>query len=255
MSEPAPRGAVSACGQCRSARAILCPDPTRLRPYRQRHDNPLMSKLKLYLHPLSSYCHKVLIALYENETPFEPAFLDGETFAHLKSLWPIGKFPVLWDEGREQLVPESSIIIEYLSLHYPGRVALIPADPERAREVRLRDRFFDLYLHTPMQKFPGDRLRPADKRDPYGLEEARRTYYTALDRLESDLPGKTWAMGEEFTMADCAAAPALYFGNRFYGPLRDTHPVSMAYLDRLLQRPSYARALREAEPYMHLVPA
>jgi len=210
--------------------------------------------LKLYLHPLSSYCHKALMALYENDTPFQPILIDATTFAEFKKLWPLGKFPVLQDETRGELVPESTIIIEYLSLHYPGKVALIPADPERARQVRMRDRFFDLYLHTPMQKFAGDRLRPADQRDPYGLDEARRAYIAALDMLESDLAGKTWALGQEFTMADCAAGPALFYGNRFYGPLRETHPVSMAYLDRLMQRPSYARALREAEPFMHLLP-
>ncbi len=118
----------------------------------------------------------------------------------------------------------------------------------------MRDRFFDLYLHAPMQKFAAERLRPADKRDPYGLEEAKRAYREALDMVEAQISGKTWVMGEEFTMADCAAAPALYYGNRFYGPFRETHPVSMAYLDRLMQRPSYARALEEAKPYMHLLP-
>jgi glutathione S-transferase len=210
--------------------------------------------LKLYLHPLSSYCHKALIAFYENDTPFEPIVVDGSTIGEFKKLWPIGKFPLLRDEARDQLVPESSIIIEYLQLHYPGRQPLLPADPDRARQVRMRDRFFDLYLHAPMQKLPADRMRPADKRDPYGVEEARRAYREALDMIEAQLAGKTWVMGEEFTMADCAAAPALYYGNRFYGPFRRTHPVSMAYLDRLMQRPSYARALAEAEPYMHLLP-
>jgi len=210
--------------------------------------------LKLYLHPLSSYCHKALMALYENDTPFQPILIDATTIGAFRKLWPLGKFPLLHDEARGELVPESTIIIEYLNLHYPGKVALIPADPERARQVRMHDRFFDLYLHTPMQKFAADRLRPPDRRDPYGLDEARRAYIAALDMVESDLAGKTWVMGEEFTMADCAAGPALFYGNRFYGPLRETHPVSMAYLDRLMQRPSYARALREAEPFMHLLP-
>ena len=210
--------------------------------------------LKLYLHPLSSYCHKALIALYENGIPFEPVIVNETTIADLKKLWPVGKFPVLQDERRDHVIPESTIIIEYLARHYPGKVQLIPADPDRAREVRMRDRFFDLYLHAPMQKFPADRLRPADARDPYGVEEARSAYRTALDMVESDLSGKTWAMGEEFTMADCAAAPALYYGNRFYGPFRESHPRALAYLDRLLARPSYARALAEAEPYMHLLP-
>ena len=210
--------------------------------------------LTLYLHPLSSYCHKALIALYENDIAFEPRLLDRESFAEFKKLWPLGKFPVLQDETRNQLVPESTIIIEYLAVHYPGPVRLIPENADRAWEVRLRDRFFDNYLHTPMQKFAGDRLRPADKHDAYGLEEAKAAYRAALDILEADLAGKTWVMGDEFTMADCAAAPALFYGNRFYGPFRDSHPNTMAYLDRLMARPSYARALREAQPYMHMLP-
>jgi glutathione S-transferase len=210
--------------------------------------------LKLYLHPLSSYCHKVLIACYENDIAFAPIVVDGSNFAEFRKVWPLAKFPVLRDESRDQLVPESTIIIEYLAVHFPGRVQLIPADPDRAREVRMRDRFFDLYLHTPMQKFSADRLRPADKRDPYGVEEAKRAYVAALDIVEVELADKTWAAGEEFSMADCAAGPALYYGNRFYGPFNATHPISMAYLDRLMARPSYARALEEARPYMHLVP-
>jgi glutathione S-transferase len=210
--------------------------------------------LKLYLHPLSSYCHKALLAFYENGVEFEPQMVDHSTFAAFKQLWPLGKFPVLHDAARNQLVPESSIIIEYLAVHYPGPVRLIPRDPDQAREVRLRDRLFDNYLHTPMQKFAAARLRPADRRDPFGLEEAQVAYRAGLDFLEADIRGKTWATGDAFTMADCAAAPALFYGERFYGPFRASHPHAMAYLDRLMARPSYARALREAEPYMHLLP-
>lgn len=211
--------------------------------------------LALYLHPLSSYCHKALIAFYENDIPFEPKRVDDPAvFGELKSLWPMARFPVLRDASRGVTVPESSIIIEYLARHYPGAVKLIPDDADRAIQVRLADRFFDNYLHTPMQKFASDRLRPADKRDPYGLEEAGALYRRALDQLEPQLAGRSWALGDEFTLADCAAAPALFYGNRFYGPFRETHPRAMAYLDRLMGRPSYARALREAEPYMHLLP-
>jgi glutathione S-transferase len=210
--------------------------------------------LELYLHPLSSYCHKVLIALYENNTPFEPKRVDAASFAEFSKLYPLAKFPVLRDTARNQLIPESTIIIEYLAVHYPGPVALLPEDPDLAWRVRLLDRFFDNYLHTPMQKFADDRLRPDDKRDPFGLEKARGAYRKALDILEADMSGKTWATGDEFTMADCAAAPVLFYGDRFYGPFRGTHPNAMAYLDRLMARPSYARALREAQPYMHLLP-
>jgi glutathione S-transferase len=210
--------------------------------------------LKLYLHPLSSYCHKALIAFYENDIPFEAKLVDAATVGDFKTLWPLGKFPVLMDESRGQLVPESTIIIEYLALHYPGSVKLVPEDPNLALEVRFRDRFFDDYLHTPVQKFPADKLRPVDQRDSFGVAEAAALYRRALDMLESHIAGKRWAVGDEFTMADCAAAPALFFGERFYGSFRQTHPNSMAYLDRLMARPSYARALAEAKPYMHLVP-
>ena len=210
--------------------------------------------LKLYLHPLSSYCHKALIAFYENGIPFEPHLIDGASIADFKKLWPIGKFPVLQDDSRGRLIPESTSIIEYLALHYPGPVKLVPEDPDLACQVRLRDRFFDLYLHTPMQKFAADRLRPEAKRDPLGLDEAKALYRTALDQVEIEAAKKRWALGDEFTMADCAAAPALFYGDRFYGPFRQTHPNAMAYLDRLLARPSYARALAEAGPYMHLLP-
>jgi glutathione S-transferase len=210
--------------------------------------------LELYMHPLSSYCHKALIALYENDVAFDPVIIDRSTVEDFKKLWPIGKFPLLRDVRRDHLIPESTIIIEYLDLHYPGKVKLLPADPDRARQVRMRDRFFDLYLHAPMQKYPGDWLRPSGNRDPYGVEEAKRAYRIALDMLESELVGKSWVMGEEFTMADCAAAPALYYGERFYGPFRESHPVTMAYLDRLMTRSSYARVLQEAKPYLHLLP-
>jgi glutathione S-transferase len=211
--------------------------------------------LKLYMHPLSSYCHKALIAFYENDIPFEPKVLnDAATAGEFKSMWPIGRFPLLRDEQRDRTVPESSIIIEYLALHYPGKVKLLPDDPDLARQVRMRDRFFDNYLHTPMQKVPADRLRPEDQRDPLGLDQARSMYQTALDMVEADMAHKTWAMGEEFTMADCAAAPALFYGDFYFGPFRATHTHAMAYLDRLMSRPSYARALEEAKPYMHMLP-
>jgi glutathione S-transferase len=211
--------------------------------------------LKLYMHPLSSYCHKVLIAFYENDTPFEVKQLDDAAVAgEFKAMWPMARFPLLRDEKRDHIIPESSIIIDYLALHYPGKVKLVPDDPDRARQVRMRDRFFDNYMHTPMQKFSADRLRPENKRDPLGVDEARAMYRTALDMVESEMADKTWAMGNEFTMADCAAAPALFYGDKFFGPFRETHKNAMAYLDRLMARPSYARALEEAKPYMHLVP-
>lgn len=212
--------------------------------------------LKLYMHPLSSYCHKALIAFYENEIPFEAKRVDDASVgAEFKKMWPVGRFPVLRDESRDATVPESSIIIEYLALHYPGKVKLVPDDPDQARKARMRDRFFDNYMHAPMQKFAFDRLRPEDKRDSYGVDEARGMYRTALDMVETAMAGSKWALGDSFTMADCSAAPPLFYGSRFFGSFRSTHKNTAAYLDRLMARPSYARALKEAEPYFHMLPA
>ena len=211
--------------------------------------------LELFMHPLSSYCHKVLIALYENDIRFEILRLDDPAVAReYERLWPLRHFPALRDLERNQVIPESTIIIEYLQLHFPGRVKLIPDDPDLALQVRLRDRYFDNYLHTPMQKFAGDRLRPDGKRDAYGVEQARAEFVKALGLLDAEMAHRTWAVGDVFTMADCAAAPAIFYGDRFYGPFRQTHPHALAYLDRLMARPSYARALQEAKPFMHLLP-
>jgi len=212
--------------------------------------------LTLHFHPLSSFCHKALIALYENDTPFTPQIVnlmdEGERSA-LRKLWPIGKFPVLRDDARDRTIPESSIIIEYLDQHYPGKTKFIPADPDLARQMRMRDRFFDLHIHMQMQKIVGDRLRPADRKDPHGVEEARALMATALGMLERDMATNTWAMGETFTMADCAAAPALFYADKI-SPLAGSYPNVAAYLDRLTRRPAYARALKEAEPYFKFFP-
>jgi glutathione S-transferase len=212
--------------------------------------------LTLYYHPLSSFCHKALIALYENDTPFEKRLVnlgDPEDRAAFTKLWPIGKFPVLRDDARGRTVPESTIIIEYLAEHYPGRVRLVPEDKDAARQVRCSDRFFDHYVHMEMQKVVGDRLRPADKKDPFGVDSARAKIATALGMIDRDMANKTWAMGETFTMADCAAAPALFYADKVM-PFGDSHKNAAAYLKRLMARPSYARALKEAEPYLHMFP-
>jgi glutathione S-transferase len=213
--------------------------------------------LKLYYHPLSSFCWKVLIALYENDTPFTPVMVDlgneAERAALLK-LWPIGKFPVLQDEARNRVIPETSIIIEYLDNHYPGPTRFIPADSELARPTRLRDRFYDLYVHLPMQKIVGDRLRPPEMHDPYGVEEARARIASCYGMIDKEVATKTWAMGEAFTIADCAAAPALFYGNMVL-PFGDAHKNLTAYFERLKARPSFARVLAEAEPYFAMFPS
>ncbi|MEA2781351.1 MAG: glutathione S-transferase [Rhodospirillaceae bacterium] len=212
--------------------------------------------LKLYFHPLSSFCQKVLIAFYENDTRFEPEIVDlaNETSsAAFKKIWPIGKFPVLRDEAKDRTVPESSIIIEYLAQHYPGKTQLVPVDAELARQTRLRDRFYDLYVNVLMQKIVADRLRPAGNSDPHGVEQARTLLQTACGMIDQEMGTKTWAMGDAFTMADCAAAPGLFYANLTM-PLRDTYKNAAGYLDRLMQRPSFARAVKEAQPYLALFP-
>ncbi|HWM48832.1 MAG TPA: glutathione S-transferase family protein [Xanthobacteraceae bacterium] len=211
--------------------------------------------LRLYFHPLSSFCQKVLIALYETGTPFEPHvvdLMDPAASAAFKQVWPIGRFPVLRDEAAARTIPESSIIIEYIAQRTPG-CTLVPAEPEAAREVRLRDRFFDLYVNVPMQKIVTDKLRPPGRNDAHGVEEARALLATALGILEREMADRTWAAGETFTMADCAAAPTLFYAGHVM-PFGTTHPRAAAYLARLRDRPSYARALREAKPYFDLFP-
>jgi glutathione S-transferase len=206
--------------------------------------------LTLYYHPLASYCWKVLIALYENQTPFVPRLVDLGDEAQrdaLVKLWPVGKFPVLHDEAAGRVVPESSIIIEYLDAHHPGRAPLIPADRDAALEVRLQDRFFDQQIHEAMQKHVVDKLRPEGQRDPYGVEQAHRQLERAYGMLEAPLERRAWAAGDTFTLADCAAAPALYYANLVH-PF-GAHERVAAYLKRLAARASFARVLVEAQPY------
>lgn len=213
--------------------------------------------LTLYAHPFSSYCQKVLIALYENDTPFDYRLLEGaDDFAELAALWPIRKFPVLVDTGQPggQTVLESSIIIEHLALRHPGPVRLIPADPAAALEARKLDRIFDSYVMTPLQKIVGDHLRPADARDPHGVAEAHATLDTIYPWLEALLSdGREWAAGEAFTLADCAAAPSLFYADWVHGIGEDC-PSLRVYRTRLLARPSFARAVDEARPYREYFP-
>lgn len=212
--------------------------------------------LRLYFHPLSSYCHKVLIALYENDTPFKKEIVDfgnEASSAAFRKLWPVGKMPVLRDAARNQTVPESSIIIEYLGRHYPGGTALIPGDADRALKTRLADRFYDLYVHDPMQRIVGDRLRPAGKGDPFGVEAEKARLRKAYDIIDQDMASRTWATGDAFTMADCAAAAPLFFAGKLV-PFGDNHTNLAAYFERLTRRPSYARVLEEAKPYLSMFP-
>jgi glutathione S-transferase len=212
--------------------------------------------LRLYFHPLASFCWKALIALYETGAPFAPHIVDlGDAAqnAAFKAVWPIGKFPVLRDEARDRTIPESTIIIEYLSEHFPGGKHLLPADPSLRLETRLKDRLYDLYVHEPMQKIVTDRIRPPASNDPYGVEHARAQLAMSYAILDREMAGRLWAMGEDFTLADCAAAPALYYANKVASLA--AHPGLASYLGRLTERPSFARVLREAEPYFKMFPA
>jgi len=203
--------------------------------------------LTLYFHPFSSYCQKALIALYENATPFTPKLInlgDPASAGELKKIWPLGKFPVLHDAARGEAVPESSVIVEYLARHYPGPVALMPADPDLSLQVRARDRFFDLYINDTMSKVVVDNFRPAGKNDAFGVALAKSTLETAYGILETELAGKTWAVGETFTLADCGAAPFLFYAN-LISPLGGYANLA-AYYGRVTARPSFQRALKEA---------
>lgn len=212
--------------------------------------------LTLYYHPLASFCWKVLIALYENDTPFEPLLVDlGDAASRsaFERVWPLAKFPVLRDDARGLTIPESGIIIEYLAQHYPGDTVLVPADPDLARETRLRERIFDQHVHVHMQKIVGDRLRSADQHDARGVEDARASLRMAYAMLDADMARRNWATGGDFGMADCAAAPALYYAEKVE-PFCNDHANLAAYLQRLQRRPSFARVIEEAGPYFAMFP-
>jgi glutathione S-transferase len=216
---------------------------------------PAEPQLTLHFHPLAAYCWKVLIALYEAQTPFKGEMLNGRPSddAAFTALWPIAKMPVLQDAARGQIVPETSIIIDYLDQYYPGPARMIPADPDLAREVRLWDRIFDLYVSTPMQKHVSDRLQPEGQKDPAGVVAAKATLDAAYAMLEARMATRTWAVGEAFTLADCAALPALFYAEPVH-PFSANHPALAAYLDRLVARPSVRRVLAEAKPWLQYFP-
>jgi glutathione S-transferase len=212
--------------------------------------------LKLYFHPLASFCHKALIALYENGIPFEPVIVDladQASSAAFRAVWPMAKMPVLRDDARDRTVAESTIVIEYLDAFYPGPTRFLPSDPDRLWQARMWDRFYDHYVQEPMQKIVTDRLRPAGASDAYGVEQAKAQLQHAYGLLELELGAKTWMMGEALTLADCAAAPALFYANTVV-PFDEPHRKLAAYLGRLMARPSFARVLEEAQPYFGLFP-
>ena len=209
--------------------------------------------LELYAHPFSSYCQKVLIALWADGTEFEYRLLEQdhpENFAELKRRWPFGLFPLLVDDG--ETVVETTPIIEHLQARHPGPNRWIP-DGELGRRVRFLDRFFDLYVMNNMNRPVANALRPEDKRDPHGVEQAMAQLRTAYDWLEANLGDGPWAAGADFTLADCAAAPSLFYADwvEEIGPQR---PKLTAYRARLLAHPVVARAVNEGRPYRHYFP-
>ncbi|MGQ4583361.1 glutathione S-transferase N-terminal domain-containing protein [Lysobacter sp. F60174L2] len=207
---------------------------------------------RLYAHPFSSYSQKALVALYENQVPFDYRNLeDPQANEELAALWPMRRFPVLVDGDRT--VIEATCIIEYLDLHHAGPVKLVPADRDTALEVRMLDRFFDNYISTPQQKVVFDRMRPEAERDPRGVDDARAMLDIAYAWLDQRMATREWAAGEAFSLADCGAAPFLFYADW-------THPIDSgfthvhAYRQRLLARPSFKRAVDEARPYRSYFP-
>ena len=210
--------------------------------------------LTLHFHPLSSFCWKVLIALYEADVSFEPRVVnlgDPADRAAFQAVWPLARFPVLRDEARGRTIPESSIIVEYLARTEPTAATLVSSDADVALRTRLLDRLIDDTIHRPLQQVVADRLRPQDQRDPYGVDKAKNLIRTGYDLVAPMIAGP-WAMGDDFTLADCAAVPALYYAD--YAVSLVDRPELAAYLARLKARPSVARVLREAEPFLQYFP-
>lgn len=212
--------------------------------------------LRLHLHPLSSYCWKAIVAFYDTGVPFESVMLnlgDPAERARFYALWPMGKMPVLEDTATGLVLPETSLIVEHLARTQASAAGLVPTDWDAVCEVRLLDRVFDSYVQGPMQRITNILLRPAEAADRFGIDQAKRELLSAYSFLEQRLAGRTWAAGEAFTLADCAAAPALFYGD-MRQPIPAEHANLTAFKRRLEARPSVARALAEAQPYLHMVP-
>jgi glutathione S-transferase len=208
--------------------------------------------LTLYAHPFASYCWKVLIALYENATPFNYRLVeDAAGWEELETLWPIKRFPLLRDG--DATIVESSIIVEYLMCRYPGTAPMIPANDDAALTVRFMDRFFDNYVMTPVQTLVSDRMRTETERDTKGVADARKMLDVAYGWLEAHLAPEAWASGNTFSLADCSAAPALFYADWVH-PVGDRFSGVLAYRGRVLARRSVARVVDEARPFRKLFP-
>jgi glutathione S-transferase len=210
--------------------------------------------LQLFFHPFSSYSQKALIALYENATPFTPRTLspdDPATGAEFADHWPIRRFPILVDG--ERTILEATTVIEYLDVAHPGPVRLIPQDAQAAIDVRMMDRVFDNYVSTPQQRVVYDALRPAAVRDAHGVAEARAMLEKVYEWLDARMATREWAAAGQFSLADCAAAPSLFYADWTH-PIAERFAHLRAYRARLLARPSFARAVDEARPFRPYFP-
>lgn len=212
--------------------------------------------LHLYYHPFSSYCQKVMTALHERELPYERHLIDlgdERSRSEFAAVWPYAKFPVLNDDYAGVTLPESTLIIEYIDTLSASGKRLTPIDPAHLRAVRLLDRVIDNYIQTPMQKIVADRLRPEGKRDPHGVEEARALLDTSYRFLEPRIVQR-YLSGPDFTLADCAAAPALFYAQKV-APFAHAYPKLGDYLERVLDRPSFARCVEDARPFREYFPS
>jgi len=208
--------------------------------------------LQLFGHPFSSYTWKALIAFYENDTAFTFRNLEEPGAAEeLEARWPLKLFPVLAIGDRTVL--EATAIIEYLHVHHPGPVSLIPHDPDLAVQARMLDRVFDNYVMGMMQRPVLNSLLPEERRDPIGLDEAMAKLDKVYAWLDTHLAGRTWAVGDNFTLADCAAAPSLFYADWVH-PIPEALANLRAYRARLLARPSVMRCVEDARPYRHYFP-
>ncbi len=210
--------------------------------------------LTLHEHPFAAYCWKPLVALFERDLPFERHFVGGEADrARLGELWPMASIPVLVDDAAGLTLPESTTIVEYLDGHGDAPV-MVPSEPAAALQARLWDRVFDGHVMTPMQKIVGDSLRAQGRGDPEGVAEARATLDRAYALLDEHLGGSGWAAAAAFTLADCAAAPALFYARVVHRWDEDGLDSLTRYYAELTARPSVARVIDEAREYRDVFP-
>ena len=210
----------------------------------------------LYLHPLASFCHKVMIAFAETHLPYEQVIVDFGDPASARQVsdhWPVGKIPLLHDGGRDRYLPETSIILDYLAMHELAMQSLWPMRPDVILDIRLWDRFFDSYVQVPMQKIVTDRIRPEGLGDPHGVADARATLRTAYGMIDQRMRDREFVAGDTFSIADCAAFPALFFAG-IVEPFPAGATALSDYFERLLIRPSVQSVLAEARPFFAMFP-